>query len=58
MGQTGRAWSAWRHAATDPGVLVLQITWWAAGILSIVFIIIWPVLVIPAGVFNLGYFSL
>ena len=43
---------------TDHDALVLQITWWAAGLLSIVFIIIWPVLVIPAGVFNLGYFSL
>ena len=36
----------------------LQYTWWSAGVLSLIFIIIWPVLVIPAGVFNLGYFGL
>ena len=37
---------------------MLQYTWWSAGVLSLVFIIIWPLLVIPAGVFSLGYFGL
>ena len=34
----------------------LQFTWIAAGVLTLVFCIIWPVMTIPAGVFSLGYF--
>ena len=35
----------------------LQYTWIAAGVLSVVFCIIWPVLTIPAGAFSKGYFT-
>lgn len=35
----------------------VQYTWIAAGILTVIFCIIWPVLTIPAGVFSKGYFS-
>ncbi|CAL5222256.1 g4593 [Coccomyxa viridis] len=35
----------------------LKYTWWSAGVLSLIFIILWPLLVIPAGVFSLGYFG-
>ena len=34
----------------------LQFTWIAAGVLTLVFCVIWPVMTIPAGVFSLGYF--
>lgn len=45
--------------ADDPMAMnkALKYTWWSAGILSLIFIIIWPVLAIPAGVFSLGYFG-
>ncbi len=33
-----------------------QFTWIAAGVLTLVFCIIWPIMTIPAGVFSLGYF--
>ena len=33
-----------------------QYTWIAAGVMTVVFCIIWPVMTIPAGVFSLGYF--
>ncbi|CAL8465288.1 g4823 [Coccomyxa elongata] len=47
------------HYEEDPAAMdkALKYTWIAAGILTIIFCIIWPVLTIPAGVFSKGYFS-
>ena len=50
--------SEWDDEVLTNADCALQYTWWSAGILSLIFIIIWPVLAIPAGVFNLGYFGL
>jgi hypothetical protein len=36
----------------------LHWTYWTGGVLSLVMIIFWPVLAIPAGVFTKGYFYL
>ncbi|EIE23218.1 urea active transporter [Coccomyxa subellipsoidea C-169] len=43
----------------DPAEMdrALKCTWIAAGVLSVVFCIIWPVLTIPAGAFSKGYFT-
>jgi len=34
----------------------LKWTWWTGGILTLVLVIAWPLLALPAGVFSLGYF--
>lgn len=33
-------------------------TWWTGGSLTAVLIIVWPLLSLPAGVFNRGYFHM
>jgi hypothetical protein len=33
-------------------------TWWTGGILTLVLVIAWPLLALPAGVFSQGYFTM
>ncbi len=36
---------------------VIRFTWWTGGALTLVLLILWPVLALPAKVFSQGYFT-
>ena len=36
---------------------VITFTWWTGGALTVLLLIVWPVLVLPAKVFSEGYFT-